>query len=369
MGVHMAANVRKEMKSSATLHIFDISQEACDRFVEKYKDLGRVELARSAKELAEQSATVISMVPMDQHAQAVYLDPSNGVIAAPPDPNRLVLECSTISVAMTRKIGRQIIDAGVAVYVDTPVSGGIWGAESGTLSFFCGHPPSAETDKIGERVREIVGFMGASDRTNFCGDLGSGLVTKIVNNYIGLTNIAVASQGLAFGLRHGVDARTLYNCIQGSTGDSWVLAQIPPVPGLKPNAPSSNGFKPGFAAKLCAKDISLAINAARQVGIDPSLGEIAVKMFQEAEADPRTTVRFYLFFCEHPSPKGSILIVIFPFRVWIVPRFGCTSITKSMNSPTNELTESNKARHESKNVGTIPIPIFSRFKSCSRRYL
>jgi 3-hydroxyisobutyrate/3-hydroxypropionate dehydrogenase len=287
MGFHMAANVRKKIPASSILHIFDVNQAACDGFVAQHSQYGPVRIASSSRELAEVSDLIISMVPMDKHAEAVYLEES-GVIAAKPSANRLVLECSTISVEQTRKIGKKIMDAGVAHFVDTPVSGGIWAAEAGTLSFFCGYPDTSEISDTGKRILTTLGYMGASERITLCGNLGAGLVTKTVNNYIGLTNLAVAAQGLAFGLRHGVDAETLLDCVKGATGDSWVMRTIPPVPGLNPKSPASNGFKPGFTAQLSAKDISLAIKAAHQVGVDPSLGEVAVKMFQEAAEDPRT---------------------------------------------------------------------------------
>lgn len=288
MGFQMAGNVRKKMSSSTTLHIFDVNNEACKNFETQFSGYGPVNIAASSKELASRSSTVISMVPMDEHAQSVYLDPSTGVIAANPDDNRLILECSTINIATTQDIGRQIMKAGVGHYIDTPVSGGVRGAEAGTLSFFLGH--SVFTDSTGRRASEIVSWMGAAERINFCGSLGDGLVCKIVNNYIGLTNLGVAAEGLAFGLRHGVEKDVLYNCIKGSSGDSWILNFSNPVPGMVPESASSKGFKAGFTSRLCAKDIKLGIKAAQRVGIDPKMGEISMKYFEEADQDPKTTV-------------------------------------------------------------------------------
>lgn len=285
----MAGNVRRKMPDSATLHIYDVNDEACKRFEAKFGSYGPIKIASSSKELASQSATVISMVPMDQHAQSVYLDPDHGVIAASRNPDRLVLECSTINVTTTQDIGQQIMGAGVGRYIDTPVSGGVRGAEAGTLSFFLGH--AAGSDPIAQRARETVAWMGAAERINFCGGLGNGLVCKIVNNYIGLTNLVVAAEGLAFGLRHGVDKDALYKCIKGSSGDSWALNFSNPVPGIIPESASSNGFKAGFTPRLSAKDIKMGIKAAQHVGIDPKMGEISVKYYERADKDPRTTVR------------------------------------------------------------------------------
>ncbi|KAK5059838.1 hypothetical protein LTR84_009721 [Exophiala bonariae] len=287
MGFHMAGNVRKKMPPLATLHVLDVNHEACEDFKLKFDAYGPVKIANSARELASQSSTVISMVPMDEHARSVYLDPDTGIIAATTDSDRLILESSTISIGTTQEIGRQIMGSGAGYYIDTPVSGGVRGAEAGTLSFFLGH--SVRTDSITQRIRETVSWMGAADRINFCGSLGDGLVCKIVNNYIALTNIAVAAEGLAFGLRHGVDKNILYQSVKGSSGDSWALNFSNPVPGIVPESASSNGFKAGFTSRLCAKDIALGIKAAHSVGINPRMGEISVDYFEKVDQDPQTT--------------------------------------------------------------------------------
>ncbi|KAK4941749.1 hypothetical protein LTR10_018353 [Elasticomyces elasticus] len=290
MGFSMAGNVRKKMASAATLHIFDVNSAACQHFVDEFGSLGRIKVTNSAKQVASDSTTVISMVPMDQHARAVYLEEENGVIAAPADANRLILECSTISVATAREIGEKILAAGKGTYVDTPVSGGVVGAQAATLSFFCGYSPTTNNDTLTQRVRDIVAWMGHPDKINFCGHLGSGLVCKLVNNYIGLSNIVVAAQGMAFGIKHGIDKGILWKCIKGSSGDSWVMDSAQPVPGIIETSPSSNGFKAGFTPTLCAKDISLGLKAAHEVGIDASMGEAALKLWSKAARDPRTSV-------------------------------------------------------------------------------
>ncbi|EXJ70660.1 uncharacterized protein A1O5_05650 [Cladophialophora psammophila CBS 110553] len=294
MGFQMAGNVRKKMEGSATLHIFDVNGVACQRFVEKFCDFGSIRIASSSKEAANNSATVISMVPMDQHCRAVYLDHETGVIAARADQNRLILECSTISITTAKEIGNAIMEAGRGRYIDTPVSGGVGGAEAATLSFFCGYPNSADQDPLAQRVKDVVGWMGATERINFCGFLGAGLVSKIANNYMGLCNLAVAAQGMAFGMRHGMDKETLYRCIKGSSGDSWVLDFSQPVPGIVARSASSNGFRPGFTSRLCLKDISMAIKAAQEVGINATMGGTALKEYEKADQDPRTTVSLLL---------------------------------------------------------------------------
>ena len=290
MGYQMAGNVRKKMPPSATLHIYDVTEAPCRRFIDQFSSFGPIKIAQSCKEVAERSKTVISMVPNGKIVKEVYLNQEHGVIAATDDPDRLMLECSTIEVMVTQDIGRQIMSAGKGGYADTPVSGGTAGAEAGTLSFFCGSPGDKESDPIAKRIWDTVCWMGAAERVTFCGQLGSGLVCKIANNYIGLSNQVVAAEGMAFGIRNGVDRKILYRCIRGSSGDSWAMEFAQPAPGVLAHSRSSNGFQPGFSTRLCVKDIALGIQAAQTVGINASMGEMALKAFKTAEEDPRTTV-------------------------------------------------------------------------------
>lgn len=122
MGYGMATNVRKKMSPKSTIYINDVNVDACERFVRELQSHGPVEIVSSAKEAATRAPVLISIVPAAEHVRQVYLDAENGVIAAPQNPNRLLLESSTIDVDSQREIGRAIRDAGVGSYYDAPVS-------------------------------------------------------------------------------------------------------------------------------------------------------------------------------------------------------------------------------------------------------
>lgn len=122
MGWGMATNVRKKMSSKATLYVNDINRSACDSFVKENSSYGPIEIIDTAKEVASKAPVLISIVPASQHVRQVYLDKENGVIAAKPDQNRLILESSTIDVDTTREVGKAIMDAGIGRYIDAPVS-------------------------------------------------------------------------------------------------------------------------------------------------------------------------------------------------------------------------------------------------------
>ena len=122
MGYAMASNVRKKMPSSATLYINDINAAACERFKAEFSSYGPIEIVSTAREAAETSKTVYSIVPGAVDVKKVYLDKETGVIASKPDEERVLCECSTIDVKSTREVGEALKQRGLGTYVDTPVS-------------------------------------------------------------------------------------------------------------------------------------------------------------------------------------------------------------------------------------------------------
>ena len=288
----MAATLRKKLPSSTTLHVFDINQEVIQRLINEFGSYGKIEVASSAKDLVSKVGTLLSSLPAGPHVRKVYLDPENGVIAGSKNPDRLLIECSTIEIESTKELGKTIIDAGLGTFVDATVSGGMWGANAGTLSFMVGHadPTDNPTDKVGKRIFETLSLVGVPSTITFCGGLGMGQVAKIAHNYITLANNLVATEGMAIGLKYGIDKKALFKCIREGTANSWVMGLEQPVPGLVPEAPSSNNYKRAFAPALSVKDLTIGINAAKKVGVNPTAGEAAIKAFREVDADTRTHV-------------------------------------------------------------------------------
>lgn len=145
----MAGNLRKKLPQSTTLYVFDINKEIIQRLIGDFGSYGKIEVATSAKELASKVGTILSSLPAGPHVRKVYLDPEQGIIAAVKNHDRLLIECSTIEIESTQEIGKTIIDAGLGTFVDATVSGGMWGANAGTLSFMVGHKEPTETDLVG----------------------------------------------------------------------------------------------------------------------------------------------------------------------------------------------------------------------------
>lgn len=125
MGYGMASNIRKTIPSNSTLYVFDVYQPSCERFVHEFGSLGPIVVAGSAKDAVTESKVIVSMVPTAQNVREAYLDQKVGCVAAPEDPGRLFLECSTIDSASTREIG-EVVRKSHGHYVDSPVSVCTW---------------------------------------------------------------------------------------------------------------------------------------------------------------------------------------------------------------------------------------------------
>ena len=227
-----------------------------------------VKAAGSVKEAASGVDLVFTMLPVGAHVREVLLD--DGVLAAAA-PGTVVVDCSTIDVETARDAHAAAAAAGFPM-LDAPVSGGTRGADAGTLTFMCGGERATF-----ERVAPVLRAMGAN--VVLCGGPGMGQVTKICNNMIAGVTIAAVSEAMVMGERLGVDRQVLYDVITTSTGNSYVLEKMCPMPGPVPTSASSNGFKPGFMAKLMLKDLRLSQAAAQTAATATPVGAAATAAF------------------------------------------------------------------------------------------
>jgi 3-hydroxyisobutyrate dehydrogenase len=157
--------------------------------------------------------------------------------------------------------------------LDAPVSGGTGGAEAGTLTFMVGGPADGF-----ERAKPILEKMGRT--IVHTGAAGTGQAAKICNNMIlGISMIAV-SEAFVLAEKLGLDAQKLFDVSSKSSGQCWSLTSYCPVPGPVPASPANRDYKPGFAADLMLKDLSLSQAAAQQSGVDTALGRHATDLYE-----------------------------------------------------------------------------------------
>jgi 3-hydroxyisobutyrate dehydrogenase len=260
MGNHMARNL---IRAGHSLKVYDLNEEAMN-FVAQ----SGAKTAQSVKDAATGVDFVVTMLPVGANVRTVFLD--EGVMAAA-SPGTVLIDSSTIDVESARAVHEAAAKAGFTM-LDAPVSGGTVGAEAATLTFMCGGDKSTF-----EKARPILQGMGKN--IVLCGGPGFGQVTKICNNMIAAINVLAIGEAFAMGEKLGVSRQTLFDVISTSTGRSYMLNNSCPMPGPLPNVPSSNDFKPGFAAKLMLKDLRLSQAAAQMAGSPTPLGAAATAAF------------------------------------------------------------------------------------------
>lgn len=141
-------------------------------------------------------------------------------------------------------------------------------------------------DRILDRVLSVVSMTGKSDGLFHCGPIGSGVTVKLINNYIAVTSILSASEGLNLGIKMGIDPSKLTDIINASSGQSWVTLKNNPVPGVQADSVASRGYKGGFAIELAAGCIELANKMAGDVGAKMALGGTTERVWCEAMESP-----------------------------------------------------------------------------------
>jgi len=226
-----------------------------------------VAVAASAQAAATGADVVITMLPNGKIAQSVA-DQALPVM----EKGTVLLDCSTIDVAAARSIARRAEDRGIS-FLDAPVSGGVGGAEAGTLTFMVGG--SAERFAALSPLFDIMGRTAVH-----CGGAGNGQAAKICNNMIlGITMIGTC-EAFALADKLGLDRQAMFDVVSTSSGYSWTMNAYCPAPGIGPQSPADNGYAPGFAADLMLKDLRLSQQAAQDVDADTPMGAAATELYK-----------------------------------------------------------------------------------------
>ena len=228
----------------------------------------------SAAAVAAESDLVVTMLPSASHVEVAYLGPEGvleGIAAG-----RLCIDMSTIDPLTSQRVAARLRERGVR-FIDAPVSGGVAGAEDGTLAIMVG----GDAGDL-EAARPVLGAMGK--HIVHVGAVGAGEVAKLCNNLIaGVATVAV-SEAFRIAEGFGVDARVLTEIIANSSGRTWIMEHGHPVPGIVPRAASSRDYAPGFTVDLMCKDLGLAVNAARELRVPVAVSSAAQQVLRMASS-------------------------------------------------------------------------------------
>jgi len=264
MGNPMAENL---IKAGKKVRVFDVSKEMIEKAKEK-----KFDIADSIDDLFSNSpTTVITMLPEGKHSKEVYLG-NNGIINKV-SKDCLLIDCSTIDIKTSVEIGTKAKEQGIKM-IDAPVSGGVMGAQKGTLNFLVGGSKDAF-----DLAKPLLDIMGKN--IFYAGELGCGNGAKICNNMaLGISMIG-ASEALMLAKRLNIDIKKVHEIMKNASGNSWPISVYPPLPGLIEGVPSNNNYRPGFSTGMMTKDLKLAIECAKEVEASTPLGSTALDIFNK----------------------------------------------------------------------------------------
>ena len=259
MGGGMARNI---LAKGFSLVAYDVSPAALDDIVAR-----GAKRAGSATEVAEQAATVISMVETTAQSEEVIVGP-NGFLPALRQGDRVISAATIDPIAVKRWHG-MLAEKGVEL-MDAPVSGGAERADKGDLSAIVGGDAAAL-----EAVRPILDAYAS--RVFHVGGVGQGLAMKHVNNMMIQTTTAALAEAFVMGAKAGLDPKQMYDVLSVSTGASTALDM---------RAPRfiSGDFEPGGTIDITIKDQGLQTDFARALGVPMFMANVSLQIYEMAKA-------------------------------------------------------------------------------------
>ena len=265
MGLPMAMNL---LKNGHSVTGFDLAEDQ----VKILTNAGGKSTSDINKTI-QTSDAVIAMLPSGKIVKSIFFG-DNGIINNAPK-NLLLIDSSTIDVETAREVSKEAISKNLRI-VDAPVSGGVGGAQAGTLTFMVG----GEKESF-DSAKEFLDIMGGN--IIYAGLSGNGQAAKICNNM--LLGISMIGTAEAFNLAEnlGLDAQTFFDISSTASGQCWSMTSYCPVPGPVPSSPANNDYKPGFSSALMLKDLRLSQEAASMTTSATPLGANATSIYEEIE--------------------------------------------------------------------------------------
>ena len=245
MGAPMATNLIKA-GCEVTVH---------NRTREREEPLGKLGAARaeSPDAAAATAAIVLSCVSDTPDVERVLLDPETGAINGLA-PGGLVIDCSSVSPAATRRFATQFRAKGIG-YVDAPVSGGSEGAIKGTLAIMCGG-----TEEDYDRAKPVLQIIGDSEKITRIGPVGCGQIAKVANQVAITGTFMALAEALTLAYRAGANPERVVHAIGGGVAGSWILNN-------RSDKMLNDNYPLGFRTRLHRKDLGIALETARELQV------------------------------------------------------------------------------------------------------
>ena len=253
------------LQAGHTVLVYDVNAAHLARMV----NLG-AQAAASPQAVAHACDIVFSSLPGPREVEQVALG-TDGIIAAA-RLGLIYVDLSTNFPSVARRVCAALAAHGV-VMLDAPVSGGVAGAERGTLAVMVGGEKPAF-----DICRPLLAHIGAN--IYHVGAIGSGCVAKLVNNMLAFVNTVAACEGMLLGVKAGVEPQMLHDIIQTSSGASWAMRQFP-------QKIFAGDYSPGFTIDLAHKDLRLALEMGDELSVPLMMGSVCINFMRQIRAQGR----------------------------------------------------------------------------------
>ena len=261
------------MGAPMALHLVDAGHQLFVHTASKIPDGVAASTAvacASAAEVTRQAEVVFLMLPDTPDVESVLFGEGGVASALQAGQRKVVVDMSSISPMATKAFAQKINAAG-ADYVDAPVSGGEVGAKAASLTIMCGGDPA-----VFEKVRPLLEKMGKN--ITLVGGNGDGQTTKVANQIIVALNIAAVGEALVFASKAGADPAKVRQALMGGFASSRILE-------VHGERMIKRTFNPGFRIRLHQKDLGLALQGARELGVSLPQTANAAQLMQACAAN------------------------------------------------------------------------------------
>jgi 3-hydroxyisobutyrate dehydrogenase len=259
MGNPMASNV---LKAGFPMIVYDKNPRAMENLLQ-----AGAQGAASARAVVEGAELVLTSLPASPDVEAVYLEPGGLVDSA--KPGTILIDLSSVLPSTPRKIEPRAQARGVH-FLEAPVSGGVSGARAATLAIMVGGDPETLT-----QAQSVLRAIGPN--IFHVGPVGAGNTVKAINNMLASVNALAMMEGVALGVKAGLDPMTIYEVVKASSGASKALERIP-------NSLIPRHFEPGFKVQLMNKDLETFNTIAKELHVPVSFANVAQQYQQMAIA-------------------------------------------------------------------------------------
>jgi 2-hydroxy-3-oxopropionate reductase len=259
MGKPMAGHL---VKAGHTVRVYDLAEES----VKQLCGLG-AKACGCCREIAQKSDIIFIMVPDTPDVGAVLFGTDG--LAEGLKPGSIVVDMSSISPIATKEFAKKLAAMGVKM-LDAPVSGGQVGAENATLSIMVGGPVD-----VFNQIKPYFELMGKN--IVHIGDHGDGQTCKVANQIVVALTIEAVGEALLFASKAGADPAKVRAALLGGFAQSRILE-------LHGERMIKHNFNPGFRIRLHQKDLNLALESARSLGLSLPNTSIAQELFNAVAA-------------------------------------------------------------------------------------